>query len=55
MRFTAFQGGCNGYNDSVPDTPASIRAYGCPNEPVDSCPNRPGFDPVDNIMSYYDD
>ena len=45
------QGGCEG-GDSVADTPATgYPSYDCPDTiPLDSCPHKPGYDPVHNYM-----
>ena len=53
--YHTFQGGCGKRGDSVADT-ASERfpASGCPRT-LDTCPNAPGFDPVQNFMDYSDD
>lgn len=49
-----FQGGCSN-NDFIKDTPAERKpASGCPIG-NDSCPLRPGQDPVHNFMNYSDD
>ncbi|GAX20317.1 hypothetical protein FisN_9Hh025 [Fistulifera solaris] len=51
-----FDGGCSP-GDLVDDTNAQSWYYGriigaCPNPLPDSCPDRPGADPLDNIMDY---
>lgn len=52
-----FDGGCEEPGDYVDDTPAE--AYpslgdndNCPEEGRNTCPDRPGVDPVDNYMTY---
>ncbi|CAB4018960.1 zinc metalloprotease [Paramuricea clavata] len=51
-----FEGGCEG-GDSVADTPATAYpSYDCPDTtPLDSCPHKPGYDPVHNYMGYNQD
>jgi hypothetical protein len=47
--------GCNTDGDGVSDTPSQRSAtFGCP-ESRDSCPLRPGLDPINNYMDYSDD
>lgn len=53
--YHTFQGGCGRFDDRVADTPAeAIPGYGCPLR-RNSCPARPGVDPVENFMDYSDD
>ncbi|OAA37903.1 Peptidase M43, pregnancy-associated plasma-A [Metarhizium rileyi] len=52
-----FQDGCDGAGDHVDDTPAqNSSTSGCPDgQNVDTCPQKPGPDPIHNYMDYSDD
>lgn len=55
-----FENGCNGGGDQVDDTPAHVHngpIARCPakGQEPDSCPGRPGKDPVHNFMSYFEE
>lgn len=50
-----FENGCEEPGDYVDDTPyeAGPPEYGaCPPPDLNSCPDKPGFDPTDNFMDY---
>ncbi|EWZ79867.1 hypothetical protein FOWG_16029 [Fusarium oxysporum f. sp. lycopersici MN25] len=51
--FQTFGGySCTGDGDFIDDTPAILEAsVGCP-KGADSCPDRPGLDPIHNYMDY---
>ena len=51
--YHVFQGGCDGVNDEVSDTPAMAEdANTSCNSSQDSCPDDEGLDPVRNHMNY---
>jgi hypothetical protein len=53
--FHTFEGGCSPAGDGVADTPAeSSPNYGCTTN-LDSCPDQPGDDPINNFMGYTTD
>ncbi|OAA48938.1 metalloprotease 1 [Beauveria brongniartii RCEF 3172] len=49
-----FLGGCDGFGDYVDDTPPEESASKSCN-PRDSCPHKPGLDPINNYMNYSPD
>ncbi|OAA44542.1 metalloprotease 1 [Beauveria brongniartii RCEF 3172] len=49
-----FEGNCDKNNDYVADTPAMQMNYHTCNKTIDTCPDMPGNDPVNNFMSYGD-
>ncbi|KAF5008108.1 hypothetical protein FDECE_5592 [Fusarium decemcellulare] len=50
-----FTGGCSEPGDFVADTPSQLtQIFGCPTG-SDSCPDKPGEDPIHNFMGYTDD
>ncbi|KAM0331392.1 hypothetical protein ACHAQA_003065 [Verticillium albo-atrum] len=53
--FHTFDGGCGCVGDLIHDTPPMLNATGgCPIG-KDTCPDRPGLDPIHNFMDYSDD
>lgn len=54
--FWIFEGNCGVQGDMVEDTPAQTEVYGCPKKGViDTCPNKPGTDLVNNFMGFTTD
>lgn len=50
-----FSGGCSEPGDFVGDTPSQLtQIFGCPIG-SDSCPDKPGLDPIHNFMGYTQD
>ncbi|KAK3352224.1 metalloprotease [Lasiosphaeria hispida] len=47
-----FEGGCTGPGDMVADTPAEASPSGGCNLLRNTCPDQPGYDPVENFMDY---
>lgn len=50
-----FENGCEEPGDGVDDTPAEAQPVGgdkCAEPGRDTCPDKPGLDPVDNYMTY---
>ncbi|KAM0425849.1 hypothetical protein ACHAPT_008787 [Fusarium lateritium] len=50
-----FENGCEEPGDGVDDTPYEAEPVGgenCPEPGRDTCPDKPGLDPVDNYMTY---
>ena len=54
--FHTFENGCQAPGDLVSDTPYEGEpAFECREAGRDTCPNRPGVDPVHNFMNYTED
>ncbi|KAJ0167051.1 Extracellular metalloprotease [Colletotrichum tanaceti] len=50
--YHTFEGGCDGDGDLIADTPSQASpTSGCP-QARNSCPGRPGVDPIHNYMDY---
>lgn len=47
-----FSNSCSSDGDMIPDTPASLHVSQYCSEALDTCPDRPGLDPLHNHMSY---
>ncbi|KAG7405886.1 hypothetical protein DER46DRAFT_539300 [Fusarium sp. MPI-SDFR-AT-0072] len=51
-----FKNGCEYPGDYVDDTPYEASPFGiseeCPEKDRNTCPDKPGLDPIDNIMNY---
>ncbi|KAJ4024714.1 hypothetical protein NW752_003264 [Fusarium irregulare] len=50
-----FENGCEYPGDYVDDTPYEADPFGfdgCPEKDRNTCPDKPGLDPIDNIMNY---
>ncbi|QRW18697.1 extracellular metalloprotease [Rhizoctonia solani] len=54
--YHTFSESCDDDGDFVDDTPAQLNSTkGCPTVAPDSCPGRPGRDPIHNYMDYSSD